>query len=77
MDKTIHEKIEELTRRIQQLAQQQTTISNQLVQLINELNVLKQQVGSTTVVNPQPVEKPIKTVEVKEVIEAPVRQTAP
>ncbi|HEY8895511.1 MAG TPA: DUF2339 domain-containing protein [Niastella sp.] len=77
MDKTIHEKIEELTRRIQQLAQQQTTISNQLVQLINELNVLKQQVETTPTVTPQPVEKTVKTVEVKEVIEAPVRQTAP
>lgn len=77
MDKTIHEKIEELTRRIQQLAQQQTTISNQLVQLINELNVLKQQVGSANAVTPQPVEKAVKTVDVNEVIEAPVRQTAP
>jgi uncharacterized membrane protein len=77
MDKTIHEKIEELTRRIQQLAQQQTNISNQLVQLINELNVLKQQVGNTTTVTPQPVEKAVKTVEVNEVIEAPRRQTSP
>lgn len=62
MDKAIHEKIEELTRRIQQLAQQQTTISNQLVQLINELDVLKQQVGSTTTVTPQPVERVIEAI---------------
>jgi uncharacterized membrane protein len=77
MDKTIHEKIEELTRRIHQLAQQQTTISNQLVQLIDELDALKQQVGSTARVTTQPVEKAIKTIDVNEVIEAPVRQTAP
>src|SRR5690348_16949082 len=84
MDKTIHEKIEELTRRIQQLAQQQTTISNQLVQLINELDALKRQVSSSassTAVTQQPVEqpvtKPVKTVEVNEVIEAPARYAAP
>lgn len=62
MDKAIHEKIEELTRRIQQLAQQQTTISNQLVQLINELNILKQQVNSTTTVTPQPVERVMEAI---------------
>lgn len=77
MDDTIHEKIEELTRRIQQLAQQQTTISNQLVQLINELNVLKQQVGSATTVIQPPVEQAVKTVEVNKVIEAPRRQATP
>jgi hypothetical protein len=78
MDKTIHEKIEELTRRIQQLAQQQTTISNQLVQLISELDVLKQQVvGSAATVTQQPLEKAVKTIEVNEVIESPRRQTAP
>jgi hypothetical protein len=62
MDKTIHEKIEELTRRLQQLAQQQTTISNQLVQLIDELDTLKRQVGGNATVTPQPVEKAIKTI---------------
>lgn len=77
MDKTIHEKIEELTRRIQQLAQQQTTISNQLVQLINELEMLKRQVGSTTTVVPQPVERAIEVIEENKVIEAPQRQAAP
>ncbi len=77
MDKTIHEKIEELTRRVQQLAQQQTTISNQLVQLINELEALKRQAAGTTPVTPQPIEQPVKTVEVKEVIEAPTRFAAP
>jgi hypothetical protein len=77
MDETIHEKIEELTRRIQQLAQQQTTISNQLVQLINELDVLKRQVGSSATVTQQPVAQAVKTIEVNEVIEAPGQQTAP
>lgn len=66
MDKAIHEKIEELARRIQQLAQQQTTISNQLVQLISELDALKQQVGSAATVTQQPVEKTIE----------PTRQTS-
>jgi uncharacterized membrane protein len=80
MDKTIHEKIEELTRRVQQLAQQQTTISNQLVQLINELEALKQQAAATATtipVTPQVIDQPVKTVEVKEVIEAPTRYAAP
>ena len=45
MDKTIHEKIEALSRRIQELAQQQTTISNQLLRLINELDALKLEVN--------------------------------
>lgn len=76
MDRTVHEKIEELTLRIQQLAQQQTSISNQLVQLINELDALKRQVSSTATVTQQPVEKAI-TIEVKEVIEGPGRQEQP
>src|ERR1044072_4060263 len=62
MDKAIHEKIEELTRRIQQLAQQKTTSSNQLVQLINELDILKQQVSITTTVTPQPVERAMEVI---------------
>lgn len=80
MDKTIHEKIEDLTRRIQQLAQQQTTISSQLVQLMNELDALKRNAGSaasTATITPQPVETAIKTVEVNEVIEAPARHSTP
>src|SRR5581483_9117820 len=42
MDKNIHEKIEELTNRINDLARKQTFISNQLLQLIKELDALKQ-----------------------------------
>ncbi|OQP56205.1 DUF2339 domain-containing protein [Niastella populi] len=80
MDNAISEKIEALTRRVQQLAQQQTTISNQLVQLINEIEALKQQAAGaivTTPVTQQSIEQPVKTVEVKEVIEAPTRFAAP
>src|SRR5689334_3359428 len=42
MDKNVHEKIAELTRRINELARQQTNISSQLMQLMNELDALKQ-----------------------------------
>ncbi|HEY8896706.1 MAG TPA: DUF2339 domain-containing protein, partial [Niastella sp.] len=74
MDKAIHEKIEELTRRIQQLATQQISISSQLAQLMDELHTLKQKVNSAGAEAHEeiaPVE--IKTVEVREVIEAPHR----
>jgi uncharacterized membrane protein len=78
MDKTIHEKIEALNRRIQELAQQQTSISNQLVQLINELHALKRVVNTSTTVEPEPVEQmEVKTIEVREVIEAPMHLPAP
>jgi uncharacterized membrane protein len=74
MDKTIHEKIESLTNRIQALARQQTTISNQLVQLINELEALKRTVNASTSEVPESVEQAaVTTIEVKEVIEAPAR----
>jgi uncharacterized membrane protein len=73
---TIREKIEELTRRINELARSQTTISNQLIQLINELDILKQQAATaTTPIAPQEKEKtPEKIIEYKEVIEAPVQK---
>ncbi len=75
MDKTIHEKIEALSRRIQQLSQQQTGISNQLVQLIDELQTLKREVNATGTVMPEQAEQieTIETIEVREVIEAPHR----
>jgi uncharacterized membrane protein len=78
MDKTIHEKIEALTRHIQELAQQQTTISNQLLRLINELDALKLEVNKTVPTTTEQAEQPvIKTIEVKEVIEAPRQRPAP
>src|SRR5687767_9516801 len=75
MDKTIHEKIEALSRRIQELAQQQTGISNQLVQLIDELQSLKRQVNASDTVVPEQTEQieTVETIEVREVIEAPHR----
>ncbi|HEX6429138.1 MAG TPA: DUF2339 domain-containing protein [Niastella sp.] len=78
MDKTIHEKIEALSRRIQELAQQQTNISNQLLQLINELQVLKQEANTSGTVVPEQVEQTdVKTIEVREVIEAPRHRPVP
>lgn len=75
MDEIIHEKIEALSRRIQQLAQQQTGISNQLLLLIDELNVLKREVNATGTILPEQTEQTetIETIEIKEVIEAPHR----
>ena len=74
MDASVHEKIEALTRRIQELASQQMSISGQLARLMDELHALTQQVNSSPAVAREktaPVE--VKTVEVKEVIEAPHR----
>jgi uncharacterized membrane protein len=65
MDKTIHEKIEELTLKVQELARQQSTISSQLLQLIDELEALKRTVHVyPTVAQEQVV---IEKVEVREV----------
>ena len=73
MDKNVHEKIAELTRRINELARQQTNISSQLLQLINELNALKQTINEVSAVIPeQPIQ--VTTIEVSEVIEAPSNQ---
>lgn len=78
MDKTIHERIEELTRRIQELAQRQTTISEQLVGLIDELHALKRQVNTSNTIVPEPVKQiEVKTIEVREVIEAPAHPPPP
>lgn len=58
MDKTIHEKIEDLTLRIQELARQQSTISSQLLQLIDELEALKRTVSvNPTAADPLVIEK--------------------
>jgi hypothetical protein len=57
MDTNIHERIETLGRRIQELARQQSTIGSQLLQLINELEALKRTVNAASTV-PQPVELP-------------------
>lgn len=73
MDKAIHEKIEALTRRIQELSLQQTAISTQLVQLIDELQALKQSINYNFPVAPSAGQVDVKTIEVKEVIEAPHR----
>ncbi|AEW01275.1 hypothetical protein A4D02_31845 [Niastella koreensis] len=78
MDKNIHERIELLSRRIQELAGQQTLISNQLVQLINELEALKRTVNAYNTALPDPVTPiQVETVEVKDVIEAPSRRPPP
>lgn len=78
MDRAIHEKIEALTNRIQSLARQQTTISNQLVQLINELEALKRSLNTSTSSSEPVVEQPaITTIEIHEVIEAPTHLPPP
>jgi uncharacterized membrane protein len=77
MDNTIHEKINELTRRINELARQQTGISQQLVQLIDELEALKKQVSTTGITvaeEPKPVTA--STVDTNIVIEAPTHKAA-
>ncbi|WP_207515476.1 DUF2339 domain-containing protein [Longitalea luteola] len=75
MDKAIHEKIEALTRRIQELSHQHTAISTQLVELIEELQALKLSINYTSPVEPEQ-QSEVTTIEVKEVIEAP-RPSAP
>lgn len=78
MDTTVHEKIAELTRRITELAQQQTIISNQLLQLINELEALKSNVNASAAVVPEQPEQPaLQPVTVNEVIEPPKAHTLP
>ncbi|OQP62055.1 hypothetical protein A3860_29315 [Niastella vici] len=78
MDRSIHEKIEALTSRIQALARQQTTISNQLLQLINELDELKRSINTSTTVTGSAIEQPaVTTIEVHEVIEAPTHLPPP
>lgn len=75
MDKNVHERVEELTRRINELARQQTNISTQLLQLINELNALKQSINEVSPVAPeQPAQ--VTTIEASEVIESPAYRTA-
>lgn len=78
MDKNIHERIELLSRRIQELAGQQTLISNRLVQLSNELEALKRSVNAYNTALLDPVTPlQVQTVEVKEVIEAPAHRPPP
>jgi uncharacterized membrane protein len=81
MDNTIHEKIDELTRRINELARQQTTISHQLIQLINELESLKRGVNIPAVTAPQRTEPAVdRTVglnEVAGVLTTRAEQTVP
>ena len=78
---TNREKIEELTRRINELAKQQTTLSRDLVQLINELEILKKQVTATETVQEKTGKVPDKIIEFRETIEPPVtrpvQQAAP
>ncbi|WP_205513663.1 DUF2339 domain-containing protein [Longitalea arenae] len=76
MDEKIHEKIEALTRRIQELSRQQTAISEQLVQLIDELHALKLSINDRSPGAPSGEQVEVKTVEVIEVIEAPHRALA-
>ncbi|MFT3824932.1 MAG: DUF2339 domain-containing protein [Chitinophagaceae bacterium] len=78
MEDAIRQKIEQLTLRINELAGQQTSISKQLIQLVNELEQLKALVaaGETSV----PQKSAPVVIEHKEVITAPPRtpeKTAP
>lgn len=66
----IREKIEQLTLRINELAQQQSSISRQLLQLINELDSLKQQAGLSASIK-ENIPVPAKVVETKQNIAAP------
>ncbi|MFL5746039.1 MAG: DUF2339 domain-containing protein [Niastella sp.] len=78
MDKNIHERIEALSRRIQELASRQSVISNQLVHLINELETLKGTVNANDTSLPDPVTPlQVETIAVKEVIEAPTHHAPP
>jgi uncharacterized membrane protein len=70
---SLREKIEELTRRINELAQQQTNVSRQLIQLVNELELIKQQAATSSSVAPEPLNVPEKVIEFKKPIEAPVQ----
>lgn len=67
---TLPEKIDELTRRISELAAQQTNFGKQLLALMNELDELKRQVAATTTTSAQ---QPVagKVIEYHEVITAP------
>lgn len=70
----IREKIEELTLRINQLSHHQTNISSKLIELINELDLLKKQVAATESIKEEPVKVPEKVVEYTKPIEAPVQK---
>jgi hypothetical protein len=78
MDEHIREKIETLSRRIQELASRQSVIGSQLIQLINELEALKRSVNNSSMVTPEPVAQvDIETVAIKELIEAPSHRLPP
>ncbi|MBO9201520.1 MULTISPECIES: DUF2339 domain-containing protein [Niastella] len=63
MDKSIHEKIEFLSRRVQELSRQQTMVSSQLIQLIDELEALKRTANASAEIVSESVEQvEIKTV---------------
>ena len=73
----IRERIELLARRISELAQQQGTLSRQLVQLIEELETLKKQAGaSSTQITAETGTQPVRTIEFAEPIIAPKAATA-
>src|SRR5688572_28299289 len=69
MDQSIYERIDQLTQRINELARQQTSISQQLVQLINELDALKRTVEAGEAATYQPKQRTTTVVET--VIETP------
>lgn len=69
---TVQEKIDELTRRINELAAQQTHLGKQLLALMNELDELKRQVSKQPVEEKQPIAE--KVIEYKETVTAPSRK---
>jgi uncharacterized membrane protein len=68
----LQEKIDELSRRISELSARQMSLGKELLALMNELDLLKQQANAST-----PVKEtvPEKIVEYKETITAPVHRT--
>ncbi|HYF29733.1 MAG TPA: DUF2339 domain-containing protein [Chitinophagaceae bacterium] len=72
----IHEKIEQLSEQINELARHQTNITKQLIQLMNELEQLKKQAAGSA---PKPVREqaPKRIVEPQETIQPPrAKETA-
>jgi uncharacterized membrane protein len=68
---SLQEKIDELSRRISELSAQQMHMGKQLLALMNELDLLKQQANASTPVTPTVPLVPEKVVEYKETISAP------
>jgi uncharacterized membrane protein len=69
---TLQEKIDELTRHINELAGQQTHLGKQLLALMNELDELKRQVGKQSIAEKQPIAE--KVIEYTETVTAPSRK---